>query len=313
MQTMAPNIQNLRQNVNAAVACTENVAEILGWPTDVVSIDWRQGSLGDRGIPAHTYIFFVPGNPGLVGWYIPALTSIVQQLGPGFALRGVSYAGHGVTEEVVNVEPYQDDCNTHGANKCRQARNIQIPWSIQGQIQHKLAWIDQIHDSDNLETKRLVFVSHSIGAHMVQRMLVLRRDWRLRTAALVHWMPFLRMDPDTRAQQYKLYTAAHHPDAVIAIGRKVLEVLRSRTSLVNYMLKRTAPDDRGRDLAVRLLQHPTFIRNFFELGTEELRDVPQLPDVRYVVWLCQRAHERLVLILKSSAICRCCCPCENDF
>jgi hypothetical protein len=286
MQTLAPNNQDLRQNINGTVACTENVVEILGWPTDVVSIDWRQGSKGDcvseQCMPAHTYIFFVPGNPGLVGWYIPALISIVQHLGPGFAVRGVSYAGHGVTEEVVSVEPYIDDCNTQDANTGRQARNVQIPWTVQGQIQHKLAWIEQQQqqDNENLKTKRFVFVSHSIGAHMVQCMLVLRPDCRRRTAALIHWMPFFRMDTDKMAQQVKLNTAAHHPDAVIAIGRKVLETLTSRISLVDYMLKRTVPDDRGRDLAVRLVQHPTFIRNFFELGTEEIRDVPQLPDVR---------------------------------
>lgn len=291
----------MRQNIagtRCTVSCVESVVEILGWPTDVVSVDWRKDPQEDcvqqtqQCLPAHTYIFFVPGNPGLVGWYIPALTSIAQHLGPGFALRGVSYAGHGVTEETVNVEPYQDDCHSTptpaDADSRRHKRNVQIPWTIQGQIQHKLAWIENQHDSDNdnLKTKRFIFVSHSIGAHMVQRLLVLRPDWRRRTAALVHWMPFIRMDANnTMAQQYKLNTAARHPDAVIAIGRQVLKVLRTRPNIVDYMLKRTVPDDQGRDLAVRLLQHPTFIRNFFELGTEEIRDVPQLPDVSRVIVL----------------------------
>ena len=80
---------------------TKDVVKMLGWPTDVVSIDFAEAK------PPHTYLLFVPGNPGLVGWYIPALVSILQQLGSGFAIRGVSYAGHGIAEETVHAEKYE--------------------------------------------------------------------------------------------------------------------------------------------------------------------------------------------------------------
>ena len=50
--------------------------------------------------------------------------------------------------------------------------------------------------------------------------------------------------------------------------------------LVNTLTKPTFDDDVGRELAVQLLRQPTYARNFFELGTEELRDVPESIDVR---------------------------------
>jgi hypothetical protein len=41
------------------------------------------------------------------------------------------------------------------------------------------------------------------------------------------------------------------------------------------------PDPDGRQLALKLLRHPTFVRNFLELGAEEIRNLPQVPDVSH--------------------------------
>jgi hypothetical protein len=257
---------------------TKDVVKILGWPTDVVSIDFAKAR------PPHTYLLFVPGNPGLVGWYIPALVSILQQLGSGFAIRGVSYAGHGITEETVHVEKYEQQ--QEGSSK----RNVQIPWTVNGQIDHKIAWIASIMEQQQQQQQhntRLIFLSHSIGAHMVQRILVLRKDWRDRTTAILHWMPFIRMDAPS-GSQFVLDTAAHYPDVVIGIGQRLLQAT-SRERMESLM-KDMVPDKEGCELAVNLVQHPTFVRNFFELGTEEIRDLPQLPDVS--IYTNEKRHER---------------------
>lgn len=42
-------------------------------------------------------------------------------------------------------------------------------------------------------------------------------------------------------------------------------------------------DKDGRDIAVQLLQIPTFASNFGMLGLEEVRDVPQVFDVSGVI------------------------------
>ena len=125
---------------------------------------------------------------------------------------------------------------------------------------------------------------------MVQRILVLRKDWRDRTTAILHWMPFIRMDAPS-GSQFVLDTAAHYPDVVIGIGQRLLQAT-SRERMESLM-KDMVPDKEGCELAVNLVQHPTFVRNFFELGTEEIRDLPQLPDVS--MYTNEKRHERGIL------------------
>ena len=271
--------------VKDPIVVTEDVMTILDWPTDVVSIDYDDG-----GRPPHTYLIFIPGNPGLVGWYIPALTLILRNIGPGFAIRGISHAGHGITDETVQVEDWhnnstaggRNNSNNDGATTTATPRNVQIPWTVNGQILHKMAWMESmpelqlLQSPPQLQPRRIIFLSHSIGAHMVQRLLVLRRDWRSRTLAIVHWMPFLRMEAPTTTQ-FQLDTVAHHPDYVIGIGKQLVQM--TPRWVKEYVLQKHVPDQKGRVLAVNLVEHPTFVRNFLELGTEEVRDLPQLPDV----------------------------------
>jgi pimeloyl-ACP methyl ester carboxylesterase len=251
-----------------SVVVTKSVVNLLGWPTDVVSIDPLASS------KVHTTLLFVPGNPGLVGWYIPALVSILEELGPGYAARGISYAGHGVTQDIVHVEAHESSPGEE------QQRNVQIPWTVNGQIEHKLAWMDSILQEDS---NNLIFLSHSIGAHMIQRMLVLRPDLLSQTVAIIHWMPFIRMDAPWQ-QQVQLDTVAHRPDMAISVGKRVLSCMSK--SMAQMAFSKSIPDVEGRELAVNLISHATFVRNFLELGTEEIRDLPQLPDVRVLFFGC---------------------------
>mmetsp|Transcript_2199 Transcript_2199/g.3459 ORF Transcript_2199/g.3459 Transcript_2199/m.3459 type:complete len:403 (-) Transcript_2199:57-1265(-) len=268
---------------------TTSVVTLLDWPTDVVSIDFKKEQQQQEVLDdVHTVILFIPGNPGLVGWYVPSLVQILQQLGPGFAVRGISYAGHGVTKEIVTVEPYEksSSSSSSGSQGDTNGRNVQIPWTVNGQVEHKIAWIERLlmtEQQEELKGKKLIFLSHSIGGHMVQRLLVLRPDWRHQTSAMIHWMPFIRMDAAVAWQQQIKDTAARHPDVVIWCGKRLLQSMAllssSRRSLADTAFQSSIPDPEGRALAVNLVSHPTFVRNFFELGTEEIRDLPQLPDI----------------------------------
>ena len=113
---------------------------------------------------------------------------------------------------------------------------------------------------------------------MVHRLLLLRPDIRDRTSAILHWMPYIRMDAPW-PHQHKLDFAARNVDTVIGIGKRLLQRLSSRQQAAERMFEKTVPDEAGRKIAVNLVQHSTFVRNFFELGTEEIRDLPNVPDV----------------------------------
>jgi hypothetical protein len=105
----------------ATVAVTEDRISICGWPTDVLSIDHI---VSQNGPNPHTLLLFIPGNPGVIHWYVDFLLRIVQHLGDGYAVRGVSYAGHGVGDDVVGTDSDHD-------NNCSD--KMGTAWTMDGQ------------------------------------------------------------------------------------------------------------------------------------------------------------------------------------
>mmetsp|Transcript_16836 Transcript_16836/g.29389 ORF Transcript_16836/g.29389 Transcript_16836/m.29389 type:complete len:195 (+) Transcript_16836:1-585(+) len=89
--------------------------------------------------------------------------------------------------------------------------------------------------------------------------------------------------------QMKLNLGASSPSVLITLG-----TLLSRTyqalpkSWVDAFVKLNIHDDKTRDIAVRLLRQPAFVRNFFTLGTEEIRDIPKDTDISTLGFLGKR-------------------------
>ena len=238
----------------------ERLVKICEWPTDTVQIDHVALER------PHTLILFVPGNPGCVGWYHRMLSSIVKRLGVSYAARGVSYAGHGVGEERVGKDTDLDDTD----------RDNRIAWTIDGQVRHKIEWIDKIM-ADFGAVPRLVFITHSIGAHLVQRICLLRKDILNRTFLILHLMPFIRFDPPSVSKKVLLSTIARSPSVAIAFLRTLSKAASwTPNTLIDVLMKYLAKvnDDDGRDLAIKLFRQPRFGRNFLELGLEEIRTIP---------------------------------------
>ena len=79
------------------------------WPTDSISIDFYKEETNNAiasSLSAHKYkpniiLLFIPGNPGLIEWYSDTLIKIVEQLGVGYAVRGISFAGHGAGDDLI--------------------------------------------------------------------------------------------------------------------------------------------------------------------------------------------------------------------
>ena len=275
----SPPIQKKRPRVK------RQARDILHWPTDTVSIDYYDDTDDDTDTQghhvAHTILLFVPGNPGCIEWYIPLLTQLVTSLGEGFAARGVSYAGHGTTSEICHVQ----NCDNQ-----KQGRDPRIPWTVNGQMDHKMAWIDTIleqmtNHAVRLSTKdmqRFVFLTHSIGAHLVQRLLLLRPDILKKTQLVIHLMPFLRMDAP-QPQQTMLSAISNHSDQVILLAQTLSKVAKMiPPSWLDSCMRHLVQDDEGRQVAISLLQQSDMAQNFFELGCAEIRDLPQVPDVSII-------------------------------
>ena len=247
------------------VKATRQTPTVLGWPSDAFSVDHVSSQ------EPHTVLVFIPGNPGLIEFYIPMFTELVRRLGPGYCARGVANAGHSLDPNRVNVASY--------INAAEEDRDTCIPWTVDGQSLHKAAYMDMLIKGFQPQNPRFVFVAHSIGTHFCRRMLLLRPDLLAHTQLLLGLMPFIRMKAPWRRQAI-LNFAATHPQAIIAWHEWVFGVAaRLPWSVVFAAMRGNVADPAGRVVATKLVRLPAFCRNFFALGTEEVRDVPECTDV----------------------------------
>ncbi len=268
----------------------EEEAIITGWKTDTVSIDWvstdSTTSSTNASSAAPLLILFIPGNPGCVQWYIPMLKSIMEQLIEvgcygAISIRGISYAGHGVGLDKLQHQSLQEE-------GCQMDDEVPIidAHSVHGQLEHKLHWVDKILKTT--EHPKIIFISHSIGSYLVQRICILRPDILRRVVTVLQLMPFIRFEPSLVSQRIPLSFVAH---ATTSKPKKpmmlpLLEALSHLSSrlppnLLDFLLLHGAGvvDEKGRDLARKLVIQPAMARNFFTLGCEEIRDLPEYFDV----------------------------------
>ncbi len=259
------------------------VCKICDWPTDTASIAYHSQN-GE--ICPNTILLFVPGNPGCVGWYLDMLHSIIKRLGKGYAARAVSYAGHGVGDDMIRVDNAMDlsegECQKSQASKLKG--KAKIAFTIDGQVEHKIKWVDSII-SEFLSMGRelhFIFLTHSIGAHLVQRLLLLRKDILMQTKHTIHITPFHRFHPEHWWQRNFLSTVANAPSVAINV-LKLFSLIASRLppNLVDLYLEKIGgiPEEKDRKLARELYSQSTYAHNFLILGTEEIREIPEVHDL----------------------------------
>ena len=148
---------------------------------------------------------------------------------------------------------------------------------MDGQVHHKIAYVDKI--STEFSKERFIFVGHSIGCHLVKRILLHRTDILCRTSRCILLMPFIRMDAPVPEQQV-LDLASRNPDVstwILHTLSRLLSILPS--SALEALLKPSMDREGDRIFTARLLKQSQFARNFLGLGSEEIRDIPQAIDV----------------------------------
>lgn len=235
---------------------------LLGWSTDIFSIDWK-----DRATRPHTVLVFLPGNPGLVEWYIPMFRDLIQILGPGYCARGVANAGHSLDEGRVDPE--------------RSVGSTDVAWTVEGQGLHKAAYMDYLCQEEFPEHMgaKFVIASHSFGSQTTHRLLVHRPDLRDRTELVLYMMPFIRMKMDWMDQTPLDFLSAR-PRIASGIVSATTQVFRALpSSVVDFMFKSKVEDVTGREVAVKIAKMPAFGRNFITLGLDECTNIPEAIDI----------------------------------
>lgn len=302
---------------------------VLGWPTNVISIDPKVDHDGNHphlyprnsSGPVHTILFWIPGNPGQHDWYNSDFMDVLSGLGRGYAVRSISHAAHGLSGEsngghggsdansIIDVKEY---CSFRGRNDGARSASPLIPWTVEGQVLHKIAYIDSLLSSIEEEIRqhrqqkgkgsckfttdlKFIFIGHSFGCHVIQRMCTLRPDILERVSGFLFLMPYIRTKPSLALDQRKLEFGGSHPELLISIGTKFSELLRFFPESVLQSVIRTGlqsdkdsggngrgtgeDENRIANITAAILRNPLYPRNFFELGTEELRDIPNEIDM----------------------------------
>lgn len=136
------------------------------------------------------------------------------------------------------------------------------------------------------ELPRFVFLSHSFGAYIVQHLLIRRPDILQQTQQIIHLMPFVRFDPPP-LQKVVLSSAAHRYKVTIPMLCAFVRLLTAtmpRNLIDIYLSKVVGLDcDKGRKVALDVCTHSRMVKNHLVLGFEEIRALPELPNVSLVV------------------------------
>lgn len=117
------------------------VKDVNGRPTQVLSFGNAEEDT--------THVVFIPGNPGVVGFYWQFLKALAASTETKFCLHAMSYPGHDVSGLLVAREGARDRLN------------------LEEQIEHKIAFI-----KDHVpEGSKLILIGHSLGCYMIMQIL----------------------------------------------------------------------------------------------------------------------------------------------
>jgi len=126
------------------VGLVSHLKTINGWPTNLISIDYfykgdaddfeSSSSPSSYKCKPNIILLFIPGNPGLIEWYSDTLVKIIEQLGVGYALRGISYAGHGAGDSVTgSADEHKQSFVNASEQQDAVSAKMSVSWTIEGQ------------------------------------------------------------------------------------------------------------------------------------------------------------------------------------
>lgn len=98
------------------------------------------------------FLIFIPGNPGLIDFYTTYL-DLVQKKYPTLEILAISQAGFQTSDDYL---------------KAHKERPFRF-YNLEYQIEHKLRIIKQFVNQSTADVTELLFLSHSVGCYMTQR------------------------------------------------------------------------------------------------------------------------------------------------
>ncbi|KAI1182182.1 hypothetical protein F5B17DRAFT_444452 [Nemania serpens] len=108
----------------------------------------------------HVLIFFVPGNPGLIGYYVPFLSALRDLLDANTSLNSITFHIHG-----QNLAGFVDEDHEPFTSQRK-------PYDLEHQIQHVLKAVSALRIEESGGARRgqpydrVLLIGHSVGAYI---------------------------------------------------------------------------------------------------------------------------------------------------
>lgn len=288
-------------STNLQISVSEEARTISGWITDTaIAVAVAQGDGADA---SPIDILVLPGNPGILAWYIPLLRSlardVARRLGRTVRAHGISLAGHGTSDDRLRPVAGGED----GAADCR---------TVDGQVVHLERALRDLArrmraGGTGPPLSDLVLVGHSIGCHILQRLCVSHAGrlgsgsgggfalfGSLRVRHVMYLMPFIRFDPGTlpRSKSLPLVMTGRGdvpPKLLQAVIRRASRHVRDLPEdRIKAIIRNIFGGDtfvesdveRAIDVTYKYATSPDMLDNWGYLGLDEMRRIPENYDVR---------------------------------
>ena len=189
------------------------------------------------------HVFFITGNPGLIGYYHSFLTLLADKL--ALARHGVAIYGHSLANFV-------DEFIIDGTGS-REGRKI---LGLQGQIEYVegvlRSYVDGLENAssveDSAEPPKIILVGHSVGAYIgleIIRRWTEEEERKMRVIGLVGlWPTVTWIGESPSGKRFGWLARLPYLEKVVACATKVLTAIVSRSVLHNMVKFVTGmPDD----------------------------------------------------------------------
>mmetsp|Transcript_136 Transcript_136/g.162 ORF Transcript_136/g.162 Transcript_136/m.162 type:complete len:369 (+) Transcript_136:152-1258(+) len=220
------------------------------------------------------HIFFFPGNPGTLYFYINFLERLLNGIRDSdyFAeyeyiyCHGTGNANHhleGSSTSTVQSETTCDDVESYG---------------LEYQIRHKLAFIKSVIDplrAQDVDNTEIMMIGHSIGAYMAIDALQRCEYFMQRTKHVLLLMPFISWSKLPKVHRTKLSLFSYfHPRSHHLVTFLMGPLLRMNPGLRRNILG-TVTSLKGKILSIVSdgLINRRILDNFLVMGYDEIRDV----------------------------------------
>ncbi|KAG0248349.1 hypothetical protein BG011_000173 [Mortierella polycephala] len=224
----------------------ENVPT-LWWPAKGQLPSSKDANEGES---HHTVLFMLPGNPGLIDYYIPFLQTVHDSCQGKIDIFGASHLGH--------------SAGSHITDPARL-------YTLEEQVENKIAILDRLRETYPVGT-RFIIAGHSMGSWLALRVLKARPNHGiLRIFGLFPTIHRIADTPNGRKMK-----SLFNPTSLSIVGGVVstLGFIFSAPSVLRSIVRLATGQDRDMaEVTSQKLLHSSVVKNCLFLAGEEMEAI----------------------------------------